>query len=98
MNMKKVFFWLLRNSSNQYFIIYSIWLGSTYDRSNKDDVKAVTELLEKVDTTDAKVTDITFSPLEGMTDETGKKIDIQAVEYNLVLDTLTTNHLSLIHI
>ena len=33
-----------------------------------------------------------------MTDKTGKRIDIQTVEYNTVLDTLTINHFAIIKV
>ena len=98
MNMKKVFFGFLGIIVISILLFTLFGWGASMTESNKDDVKAVTELLEKVDTTDAKVTDITFSPLEGMTDKTGKKIDIQTVEYNMVLDTLTTNHFAIIKV
>lgn len=98
MNMKKVFFGFLGVIVVSILLFTLFGWGAPMTESNKGDVKAITELLEKTDTTGAKVTDITFSPLEGMTDETGKKIDIQTVEYNMVLDTLTTNHFAIIKV
>ena len=98
MNMKKVFFGFWGVIAVSVLLLTLFGWGAPMTESNKGDVKAVTELLEKVDTTDAKVTDVTFSPLEEITDETGKEIDIQTIKYNMVLDTLTTSHFAIIKV
>ena len=66
--------------------------------SDSDDVKAVVELLEKTDTTNSKVEELTFSPIEEMPDSNGNMFDVQTIKYNMVLDSVTTNHFAIIKV
>ena len=72
--------------------------GAPMTESSANDVKAVTELLEKADTTDAKAVDLVFSPIEEMEDKDGKEITVQTVKYDMVLDTTTVNHFAILRV
>lgn len=98
MNVKKIVLGFLVVVALIIGTMTLIGWGAAMTESNKEDVKAVTELLEKNDTTNAKVVDLTFSPLEEMTDRTGRQIDVQTIKYNMVLDSITTNHFAIIKV
>ena len=66
--------------------------GMPMTENSSTDVKIVTNLLEKTDTTNAKVTNLVFSPVEEINDKSGKVIDIQSVKYDLISPDTTTSH------
>ena len=72
--------------------------GAPMTESNLNDVKVVTELLEKADTTDAKAVGLVFSPVEKMKDKNGNQINVQTVKYDMVLDTTTVNHFAILKV
>ena len=72
--------------------------GEPLTKSNSNDVKVVTELLEKTDTTDAKAIGLVFSPVEEMKDKSGNQITVQTVKYDMILDTTTVNHFAILKV
>lgn len=72
--------------------------GAPLTESSQDDVKAVVGLLEKTDTTNSKVENLAFSPVEEMPDSNGNMLDVQTVKYDLVSDSVTTNHFAIVKV
>ena len=98
MNKKKLFIGFLGVVA-VFILGFAIFgWGAPMTESSKGDVKAVTELLEKNDTTDAKVVGLVFSPVEEMKDMSGNQITVQTVKYDRVLDTTTINHFAILKV
>ena len=98
MNEKKVFLGFLGVVA--VFILGFILFGwgAPMTESSSNDVKVVTELLEKADTTDAQAISLAFSHVEEMKDKSGNQINVQTVKYDMVLDTTTVNHFAILKV
>lgn len=98
MNERKVFLGFLGVIAT--FILGFILFGweAPMTESDSNDVKVVTELLEKTDTTDAKAVGLVFSPVEEMKDKSGNQINVQIVKYDMVLGTTTVNHFAILKV
>lgn len=98
MNVKKLFFGFLGLVAAAIVGFTIFGWGVPLVESNQDDVKAVVELLEKTDTTSSKVAELTFSPIEEMSDSNGNTFNVQTIQYNMVSDSVTTNHFAIIKV